>query len=449
MKKYEDIVHDIEQKLMNEPFASGQKLPSVRAAALHYGCSVSTVTRAYAELENRHLIYSIAQSGYYAVGKSRDASGSFENRIIDFASVSPDPGVFPFADFRHCLNRALDTYQHELFTCGDSLGLRTLRRQLVSHLANDQVFANEERIIVTPGANRALEILAKMPFPSGSSVVLVEQPSYDLYLRFLEAENIPVRGIARTTAGIDLEELEKAFKHGGIKFFYTMPRYHSPLGASYSVNQRKAIAQLASRYGVYIVEDDYMADLGDEPGAYPLYAYNETSHVAYVKSFSKIIFPGLRIGAVVLPEKLMQPFSEYKRYADTSQLSQAALEMYMRNGMYDRHKRKISSQYAERLHVLHTALHMHGTEGMMGAADVRTGVYLPLPLPRTVNLERLTDRLAAKGIQVVSGKSFYLSTWLEREKFLRISVARARTVQIEEGVREIVREVRRELGSLT
>ena len=70
-----------------------------------------------------------------------------------------------------------------------------------------------------------------------------------------------------------------------------MSRYHNPLGNSYSAEQRKAIANLAAKYDVYIVEDDYMADLGEERGYDPIYAYNRTSHVVYLKSFSKIIFP--------------------------------------------------------------------------------------------------------------------------------------------------------------
>jgi DNA-binding transcriptional MocR family regulator len=329
-----------------------------------------------------------------------------------------------------------------LFTCGDTKGLESLRQTLVSHFASYQVFAKAERVVVTSGANHALEILAKMPFPNGKSVVLVEQPSYNIYLRFLELEGIPVCGIARSEGGIDLRELEERFKSGGIKFFYTMPRYQSPLGTSYSTNERKAIARLASKYDVYIIEDDYMADLGEAPGFDPIYAYNETSHVVYVKSFSKIVFPGLRLGAVVLPERLVGKFCEYKRYADTSQLSQAALEVYINNGMYERHKLKIAEQYAARIRILNEEVQRQNRTGLLRVPDVRFGVFVPFKMPRTINLESLVKRLEAKDILVVSGKQFYLSDYREREKFLRISVSRARPDQIEQGVRDIMEEVR-------
>lgn len=447
MKKYLDILANIEQKINEGQFVSGQKLPSVRNAAKHYDCSVSTITRTYAEMEKRHAIYSIAQSGYYVVEKPGNQPNVTKSKTIDFASASPDPSVFPYLDFKHSLDKALDTYKSDLFTCGDSKGLETLRHTLVSHLAGDQVFAKAENIIVTSGANRALEILAKIPFPNGNSVILVEQPSYDLYLRFLEAEGIPVCGIARSTAGIDLRELEEKFRHGGIKFFYTMSRYHSPLGTSYSADDRRKIACLASKYDVYVVEDDYMADLGEELGIDPIYSYNGTSHVVYIKSFSKIIFPGLRLGVAVLPEKLMETFCEYKRYADTSQLSQAALEVYIKNGMYERHKRKISRQYAARIHALNEAVRRHNDVGLLKISDVLSGVFVQFKMPQTVNLERLVERLAAKDIFVVSGKRFYLSDYMEREKFLRISISRAQPEQIEEGVRKIIEEVRQEVRS--
>ncbi|CAG7654722.1 PLP-dependent aminotransferase family protein [Paenibacillus allorhizosphaerae] len=440
MKKYVSILSEMEQQFAEGRYRPGQKMPSVRNAAKAYECSISTIIRVYAELEKRHAIYSIAQSGYYVVG---DRQQGEENDTIDFASASPDVNVFPYLDFQHCLNQAIDTYKYHLFTYGDAKGLEKLRLTLTSHLADSQVFAKAERIVVTSGVQQALEILAKMPFPNGKSAILVEQPSYDIYLHFLEAEGIPVCGIARSAAGIDLLELEAIFKTGDIKFFYTMSRHHNPLGTSYSMEERKAIAALAGKYDVYVVEDDYMADLGEDQGFDPIYAYNRTSHVVYLKSFSKIIFPGLRLGAAVLPEALLSPFQTRKRYADTSLLSQAALEVYIKNGMYERHKRKIGSQYAARIRLLNEAVKRHNEAGPIAITEQSSGVYVQFKLPQTVNLERLTKRLEARHILVMSGKRFYLSDYLERDKFLRISISRAKPERIDEGIQAIVEEAKR------
>lgn len=442
MKKYFSILSDMENKIREGQYVSGQKLPSVRIAAESYGCSVSTITRAYAELEKRHAVYSIPQSGFYVVEKPGDWRDNRDGKMIDFATVLPDLDVFPYLDFQHCLNKAIDIYKYDLFTYGDPKGLESLRHTLVSHLAGDQVFAKAEQIIVTSGAQQALEILAKMPFPNGNAAVLVEQPSYDVYLRYLEAEGIPVYGIARTAAGIDLRELEQKFRSGDIKFFYTMSRYHNPLGTSYSADERKAIARLAGKYDVYVVEDDYMADLGAERQFDPIYAYDRSSHVVYLKSFSKIIFPGLRLGAIVLPDRLLTTFHAYKSYPDTSLLSQAALEVYIKNGMYERHKHKICSLYASRMRALNESLERYNEAGLIEVPSVSWGIYSQFKLKPTVNMERLIKRLAQRNISVVAGKAFYLSDYLEREKFLRISISQTQPEQIDEGVKAIVEEVR-------
>lgn len=446
MIKYLSILSDMELKINEGHYRPGQKLPSVRDAAKRYGCSISTIVRAYAELEKRHAIYSISQSGYYVVDNREAVSNANEDIKIDFSSAMPDINVFPYLDFQHCLNKAIDTYKQQLFTGGDSRGMAKLRQTLVSHFANDQVFAKTEQIIITSGAQRALEILSKIPFPNRKETILVEQPSYDIYLRYLESEGMPVAGIPRSASGINLNELEQRFKNDGIKFFYTMSRYHNPLGTTYRAEERKAMALLADKYDVYIVEDDYMGDLGEEKNFDPIYAYSRTSHVVYVKSFSKIIFPGLRLGAVVLPEPLLETFRAYKGYNDTSLLSQAALDVYIKNGMYERHKHKISSQYAARIQAVNEAFRRHNSEGRVTLSGVDSGVYMQLKLPLTVNLDRLMKRLAARNVKVVTGRPFYLTNWLEREKFLRISISRVRPENIEEGVRVIMEEVRREIG---
>lgn len=170
--------------------------------------------RAYAELEKRHTIYSIPQSGYYVVEHADRREAGRESDMMDFSSSSPDSGLFPHADFQHCLNKAFDIYKHQLFTYGDITVLDNLRKSLVSHLANSQVFAKAEHIMVTTGVQHALAILAHMPFANGKAGILVEQPSYNHYLRYLEAEGLPIYGIVRTVNGLDLNELEETFRSG-------------------------------------------------------------------------------------------------------------------------------------------------------------------------------------------------------------------------------------------
>ncbi len=121
-----------------------------------------------------------------------------------------------------------------------------------------------------------------------------------------------------------------------------MPRFHNPLGSSLTEWQKRELVRLAEAYDVYLVEDDFLGDLEDNQKADPLYAYDLSFRVIYLKSFSKMIFPGLRVGAAVLPDSLAPVFHTYKKLSDIdcSMISQAALEVYIKSGMFKRHKEK-------------------------------------------------------------------------------------------------------------
>lgn len=129
-----------------------------------------------------------------------------------------------------------------------------------------------------------------------------------------------------------------------------MPRIHNPLGVSYTKAQKSRIVFLANKYDVYLVEDDYIADFETDLKADPLYFYDINQRVIYLKSFSKIMFPGLRVGFAVLPETICSQFAEYKRLIDidSSMFSQGALDIYIKSGMFNRHIHQVRKVYDEK-----------------------------------------------------------------------------------------------------
>ncbi|MGR6009115.1 aminotransferase class I/II-fold pyridoxal phosphate-dependent enzyme [Bacillus cereus] len=221
----------------------------------------------------------------------RNHGSTIENKeIIDFASSAPDPDVFPYLDFQHCMNKAIDTYKNDLFVYGtpkritifNSSHSKTVGKLSSVH-ERRQYFYNVRCAAGTCNIN-------SIPFSNENETILVEQPTYHLYIEYLEINKVPVIGIKRTNEGIDLNELERIFRTGKIKFFYTIPRYHHPLGTSYSKDEKEKIVLLAKKYNVFIVEDDYLADLETDSKADPLYSLDHSNHVIYLKSYSKIIF---------------------------------------------------------------------------------------------------------------------------------------------------------------
>lgn len=442
MMKYEELIADIGRKIEEGRLRGGQKLPSVREASALYACSKSTVLRAYAELEKKHLLYSVPQSGYYAVQQKQEEKTA-EPAELDFSSPAPDPELFPYLDFQHCLNKAIDRYRSHLFVYGTPQGLPSLLQVLGKHLVSYQVFASPDRIFVTSGVQQALSILAAMPFPSGRRTVLVEQPTYTLFLELLRLYGVPAEGIARTERGVCLDELEAKFRTGDIKFFYTIPRFHNPLGSSYDTKTKKAIAELAIRYGVFIVEDDYLADLETDSRADPIYAHGP-SHVVYLKSYSKIVFPGLRLGVAVLPSALQPSFSSHKRFSDidSSMLSQAALEIYIQSGMFERRKRTISASYRSRLQRLNRALDVANDTTDVRHLRVETGLHTHLELPDSIRLQTLVDRLAKRKIAIKGADACFLPSFPKRS-LLQLSVTRVAEDRIDDAVAAIFAEIRR------
>ncbi|MBW5445389.1 aminotransferase class I/II-fold pyridoxal phosphate-dependent enzyme [Cohnella sp. CFH 77786] len=441
--KYAEIIYEIERRLENGEIRGGQRLPSIREMKERHSCSKSTVIRAYAELEKRHLVYAIPQSGYYAVVKKPETERPPVRAFLDFSAPSPDPGLFPYLDFQHCLNKAIDMYRSHLFAYGTPQGLPSLLNVLVRHLAGYQVFARPEQLAVTSGVQQALSILAAMPSPNGRRAVLLEQPSYHLFIQLLACHGIPAVGIARTEDGIDLDRLEHLFRTADIKLFYTTPRFHNPLGTSYSESTKKAIAELAKRYGVYIAEDDYLADLETDTKSDPIHAYAPT-HVVYLKSFSKILFPGLRVGAVVLPPELRETFSRYKQLSDidSSMLSQAALEIYIQNGMFERRKQKIVSAYRSRMLRLIRALDDCNDIPDVRHARLFSGVHTHLELPRRLPVPALLNRLNKKGIILKEIEPSFIAGF-EKRSILKLSITQVEEEQVEDGIRAVFSEIKR------
>lgn len=442
MFKYSLIVNALEKQMEQGKIKPGQKLPSIRDLSFSYACTKSTVIRALAILENRHLIYAIPQSGYYAVQQRTGILQSPESRVFDFSSAAPDPDLFPYLDFKHCVDKAFDMYKNELFTYGTPQGLPSLLKLLSKHLANYQVFTKAEHIHITSGVQQALSILALMPFPNKKRGILIEQPSYHLFIQLVDHYRIPVHGIARTAAGIDLDVLEHLFRTEDIKFFYTMPRFHNPLGSSYTEATKKAIAKLAKRYDVYIVEDDYLGDLEQNSKSDPIFTY-DPSHVIYLKSYAKILFPGLRVGVAVLPPDLSETFRTYKKVSDidSSMLSQAALEIYIQSGMFARRKDKIRDAYSQRLLQLHNSLVVYSDDNYSVAPPLPSGVHTHIKLPAAIQIPLLLERLRKKQVMIQNLSSSYLPG-SDPQPLFSLSITRVSDERIDTGVRLIADEIK-------
>ncbi|MDF2922893.1 MAG: PLP-dependent aminotransferase family protein [Paenibacillaceae bacterium] len=445
---YEEVVERLAGFIRRGTYRQGAKLPSIRELAERFSCSRNTVIRAYEELERRNLVFSVAKSGFYLVDNGAggselnlEAQENGSNGGIDMASASPDGRMMPFEDFRHCLNRAVELYKNMLFGYGSKEGLLTLRELLVKRLYGDQIFVRAEQVFIVSGVQQALHILAGMPFPNGKTRILLEQPAYTGMIRSASLQGATAIGIARTEQGVNLAELEQHFRCNDIKFFYTTPRFHNPSGASYTMEMKRAIVRLAQAYGVYVLEDDYLGDLDDRPRRDSMAALDSSGWVVHLRSFSKTVLPGIRLGYAVVPHSLAPAMREHKAAADagSSSLNQGALEIYLKSGMFDRHLKNVRTLYKERMAALREACAGRLPPGIRFHA-YDNGIFGMVELPDEIPAAALAARLERLGLSVAPGNHMRLPGQAGCG-FIRLSIIRADKEEIERGITILAAEL--------
>ena len=329
--KYQAVVSFLKKGIESGKFPTGSRLPSIRQLSQDFHCSKDTIQRALLELRHEQYLYAKPQSGYYVLEQ-----GQHQDLEIEVT----DEHASAYDDFRLCVNETLIGRENYLFNYYDNQeGLEELRQSVHQLLFNQALYCKPDQLVLTSGTQQALFILSQIDFPSEGAEILVEQPTYHRMNRLLVAQGLAYRAIERRIDGIDLEELEEQFKSGKIKFFYTIPRFHYPLGHSYSDQEKRDILDLANQYGVYIVEDDYLGDLDSKKGQ--TFHYLDTEdRVIYIKSFSTSLFPALRITALILPNALKDAFVSYKNILDydSNLIMQKALSLYIDSQLFEKNR---------------------------------------------------------------------------------------------------------------
>ena len=249
-------------------------------------------------------------------------------------------------------------------------GDRELIEAMVPLLESYGVYAKEGQLSITTGTQQALYILLQL---IGTGGLLLEQPTYSRMNQLVKELEIPYQIIEReqTQDTISLEKLEQIFQSGTIRYFYTISRFHNPLGMSYPDSVKKKIVELAEKYQVYIIEDDYMADY-ERGTATPLHYFDTNERVIYVKSFSSILFSAFKMGIVVLPNAFIKEFEKRKQLLDfdSNLLMQKTLALFIQNGLFEKHRQKMVAHYHEKSQQFRQLLerstvektHLHGTQ---------------------------------------------------------------------------------------
>jgi DNA-binding transcriptional MocR family regulator len=410
MSKVEIVKNFIWKEVKSGRIKNGQRLPSCREVSSYLSINKITVNKAYNELEKEHKVYSIPRGGFYLMDSEENLRIVQEK--VDFRTVGPDERLIPYREFSHAMNKAIDMYKNTLFGYEPTGGLSSLRDTLKHEFEKDGVYAAAERIIITHGAQQAIGLVLQSIFRNNRGKLLVEVPTYSLALKLAKHLGIDVEGIERRLDGFDYKEMERIFKSGSISAFYVIPRHHNPTGYTLSEKNKQKIAELCCKYNVLIIEDDFLADLGSRKGSMPIHYYDINKRTVYIRSFSKTFMPGIRMGAAVLPEFLIDELLHLKHISDlnTSKIPQAALDFFIKSGMYEKHIKKVKKSYEAKLAKAAEIFKALSPKDLYWHVPEH-GIFIWLQLPKHIEPAAFEKKLEQHGILIKVASEFFPENW--------------------------------------
>jgi GntR family transcriptional regulator/MocR family aminotransferase len=279
-----------------------------------------------------------------------------------------------------------------------SAGLRTLRQAISEYLARRRgVVCTADDVVVVGGAQQAVSLLTRVLLDEGDAVA-VEDPGYDLALRAFQAHGARLIPVDVDTDGMRVHALPRSDP----RMLYVTPSHQFPTGAVMSLERRMALLDYAEQHDCWIVEDDYDGEFRYDNAAIPaLRSLDVRDRVIYLGSFSKVLFPGLRLGYVVCPHGLRDDIVGAKLLDDIAcaSIEQAALAELMRNGAFDRHLRHAAAELRRRRAALLDGLRRHCSRHLK-ANDSRAGTHVVGWLPEwsAKQVEALVTDASKRGL---------------------------------------------------
>lgn len=376
--------------------------------------------------------------------------------IISFAGGLPAPEVFPSAQVEAAAQRVLAEHSATALQYGATEGYLPLRELLVRHMARYGILVTPANVLVTSGAQQALDLVGKL-FVNPGDHLLTEEPTYLGALQAFNAYQAQYLTVPIDDDGMRTDRLEEALR-GGPKLLYVLPNFQNPGGVTLSLERRRRLIELASRYGTPIVEDDPYGQLRYEGEHLPPLARIDAEYhgsarrgqpfrggVIYLGSLSKTLAPGLRIGWIVAPEGVVTRLVQMKQGTDlhTSTFGQMVAYEAARGGFLDRHVRRVREVYGERRNAMLAALERHFPPGVRWTRP-QGGLFLWATLPAGSDTSALLPAALKEKVAYVPGASFHPSGG--GKNTMRLNFSYARPEIIEEGIRRLGGVVARNLS---
>ncbi len=450
-------------------FRQGQKMPSSRGLAGHLGISRITVTLAYAELVSSDYLTARGRSGYFVSENAprvpdlplrapkaegadfaRLAQGRFSStaqvaRPVDWEAYpygfiygQADPSLFDHQNWRLCAVRALGrrdfgALTQDYYDRDDPLLIEHVVRSI---LPRRGIAAEPEEVLLTMGAQNALWIAAAVLLGPGRRVA-VENPGYTGLRGLLAASGAEVLSVDVDEGGLPPEALPK-----GVDVVFTTASHQCPTNATMPLDRRLALLEAAGREGFVIIEDDYEFEMSLlKPVAPALKSLDSEGRVVYAGSFSKSVFPGMRLGYLVGPASFIREARALRlmMLRHPPGHIQRTVAYFLSLGHYDALINRMRAAYKRRRQVMEEAIQAQGL--MVAGQGGFGGSSFWMRAPEGVDTEVLAEALRAEGVLIEPGRAFFDPARAPRN-YYRLAYSSIPPARIPEGIARIGRAIR-------
>ena len=354
----------------------------------------------------------------YFAGQMKDITGS---AIRDIFKLLGKPGMISFAGgnpsnsalepdvVRGLACEAIDRYGTNALQYGGTEGLPGLRSGIADYLSSTAgVRCTADNILPVQGSSQAFDLLLKALIDPGD-VILVESPTFLGAIQAMRIYKAQLIAMPMDEGGVIVDEVEKLVQKHHPKMMYIIPTFQNPTGRTLCLERRKALAEMAAKYGFIIAEDDPYRDLRYEGEPLPsISSFDEEGWVVYLSSFSKYIAPGLRVGAAAVPHAgLLRKMVIGKQSSDVHSpiLTQAIVELYLEKGLLPEHLTRICAEYRKQLSAMLEgfAFFPEGTKHTLPQG----GLFVWAELPEGMDAMETLNRAIEQNVAFVPGAHFY------------------------------------------
>jgi DNA-binding transcriptional MocR family regulator len=357
----------------------------------------------------------------------------------------PDPRFYPIDEFRESVDAAIREEGPELFSYAPPEGDPGLREAMAERFKLFGITHTPEEHVLCHGASQGISLALRL-FTQPGDQVAVEVPTYANVLSAFAGLGLTAAPVPMDDEGPDPESLDRLLAKPEVKAFYTIPSFHNPLGTTSSIGRRREVLEVAKRHGVPIIEDGFELDLRFKgPEVPPLAALDDAGLVVLLCSFSKSLFPGVRVGSLSARGRALEGLVALKHSTDLSDALplQAGLARFVRSGAYDRHLVRIRKVLRSRHRALDEALEASMPEGTRWTSP-EGGYQRWVELPAGIDTRAMLADAARAGVLYSPGTLFMPDS--RPSSAMRLTVACADEDEIRRGVAslgEVVHAVRK------